>query len=513
MGGEVRCMRPIARTCTLITTLGLLVPATAQAAIDLRCSNTTFTSAVNGVVQNALGEPVQALTVELSTTNRQLPFDDPSMTDATGAYLICVGDNMGPRHGTYDVHVRDLRSFPLYAGASQPYSTYMDPLNGANFTNASGNPVRYMLSLEITPDAVNPGTNPSMTWRIRSKAPASTVMTLTRSHNSSTVTVPFTTTENGGPGLGGWNVWETSLVIVAGTGDGLHTASARGFDGLTRVTQEDTEFYVFDSVAPLLGSALPVSSQCGAGVTADPISPLSPPGTTNRQPVVSIGACDLWNNGARSGLDPFSLSGKICSDPDMTIACSPIKPILSTTTLIWFPDAPLAYGTYYIQWLIKDKAGNASLNQTGYPLAIVDRGGQTPVIVAPTPGDLGSGNAAGFVIGSSITSPNSYPYVGFRVLDADGQSDLLPGTLNVRVFYMDDKQLVYKYDATKSPDFYDTLTKAGGASWDLSTGHFRATGFPLQGKPPGRYSATASVMDRGGNFSTLTWNWILVAAV
>lgn len=511
--GEPRSMRRKLRGAALVAGLLLSGSAAGHAAIDLRCSNTTFTSAVNGVVENATGTRIPGLTVELHQTNRQLPFDDPSTTNGNGEYLICVGDDMGPRHGTYDVHVRDLRSFPLYAGASQPYSTYMDPMTGADFTKSNGRAVRYMLSLEIIRDAVNPSTSPLVTWRIKSKAPSTTVMTLDRSHLGTSVTAPFVGVVAGGPSAGGWNLWEVSATISPGTKDGLHTASARGFEGLTLVTEEDTEFYVFDSVPPLLGSALPQTSQCGASVVADPMSPLTPPGTTNQRPIVSIGACDLWNDGARSGLDPFSLSGKVCQNPDLTVGCFPIKPILSTRTLIWFPDNPLPHGTYWIQWIIKDNAGNQSLNQTGYPLSIVESGGQTPVITAPFPGDLGSGNAQGVIIGSSITSPNSYPYVGFRVLDADGQQDLLPGTLKVRVYYMDDEQLVYSYDPTKPPDVYDPVTKKGGASWDLSTGLFRASGFPLQGKPPGRYSATASVMDRGGNFSTLTWNWLLAAAV
>lgn len=502
------------RRIALLTACSLvLIPVAADAAVDLRCTNSTFTSAIPGVVQDALGAPLAGLTVETSQTNRQLTLDGPVLTDGAGAYLVCAGNDQGPRHGTFDVHVRDLRQFPLYAGTSQPYSTYLSPATGADFTPASGHPLRYLLSLEITPDAVNPSLAPTVTWRIRSKAPTSTTMTLDRSHLGTTVTVPFTGTEFGGPAAGGWNIWSTTLAIPTGSADGLHNASARGFSGTTQTTEEDTQFYVFDSVAPMLGSALPQSNQCGAGVVADPISPLSPPGTTNRRPIVQIGACDLWNNGARSGIDPYGITGKICLDPDLTVGCQPTKPVLSTRTLVWFPDTPLAIGTYYLQWTIRDKAGNLTSNPTGYPLAIVDRGGQVPVIVAPFPGDLQSGNTSGVVIGSSVTTPNSYPYVGFRVLDADGQQDLLPGTLRVRVYYLDDRQLVYEYDELLAPNAYDAVTKAGGASFDLSSGLFRATGFPLQGKPPGRYSATASVVDRGGNFSTLTWNWILAAAV
>jgi hypothetical protein len=195
------------RTVPIVAIAFLLLPASAGATVDLRCSNATFTSAVNGVVEDALGNPLPGMTVETSQTNRQLRLDGPSVTNGSGEYLICAGSDQGPRHGTFDVHVRDLRQYPFYSGASQPYTTLTSPATGADFTPESGSPMRYLLSLEITPDAVNPSTSPPVTWRIKSKAPASTTMTLDRSHLGTTVVVPFTGIESGGPAAGGWNVW------------------------------------------------------------------------------------------------------------------------------------------------------------------------------------------------------------------------------------------------------------------------------------------------------------------
>lgn len=507
-------MRPT-RILALVAAIALL-PLTAKAAVDLRCSGTTFTSAVNGIVEDPLGVPLSGLTVELYTTNRELPFGQPTTTDDSGAYLLCAGDDTGARHGTFDVHVVDRSNFPRYAGASQAYTTTTSPHVGADFTSESGSPIRYMLGLEISPDAVNTrDATRTITYTIRSKAPASTVMTLSLTHTNTTVTVPFTGTEGGGPSLGGWNRWVQIETVVQGTRDRLHWASARGYQGATRITEEDTEFYVFDSVAPLLGTALPTSQQCGAGVVANGMSPQSPPGTTNKRPIVTLGVCDMYNDGAKSGIDPFTTGGEICLDASLTTGCQPITPILDTLRLVWFPTSPLTVGqTYYLRFRISDRAGNVTTNPSGYPLAIVANGGQVPTFTALSPGDLGAGQAtAGVVVGSSLTTPTSYPTIGFRVLDADGQTDLLPGTLSVRVWYLDDRTLVYKYDPTVAPNAYDPVSKLGGATWDLSSGLFRATGYPLQGKPPGRYSATASVMDRGGNFNTISWQWVLIGAV
>jgi hypothetical protein len=328
----------------------LLIPQTAIAAIDLRCSGTTFTSAVNGVVEDASGNRLAGMTVELYTTNRQLPLGEPATTNANGEYLICAGDDTGARHGTYDVHVVDRTNFPRYSGTSQAYTTYLSPTTGADFTPASGSPVRYMLGLSISPDAVNTKiATQTVTYTIRSKAPTDTRMTLSLTHTGQTVDVPYTgLVEAGGAAVGGWNLWRHTETITQGTNDRLHWASARGWQGMTIVTEEDTEFYVFDSVPPMLGTALPTTQQCGAGVVANGMSPQSPPGTTNRQPIVTLGVCDMYNDGARSGLDPFKLWGEICLDAGMTLGCQPIDPILDTLRIVWFPKTPLTVGqTYY----------------------------------------------------------------------------------------------------------------------------------------------------------------------
>ena len=57
--------------------------------------------------------------------------------------------------------------------------------------------------------------------------------------------------------------------------------------------------------------------------------------------------------------------------------------MLSTNNIVWWPDTPLALGTYYLRWTISDKAGNTSTNPIGYPLTVTNIGGQRPAISVP----------------------------------------------------------------------------------------------------------------------------------
>jgi hypothetical protein len=140
-----------------------------------------------------------------------------------------------------------------------------------------------------------------------------------------------------------------------------------------------------------------------------------------------------------------------------------------------------------------------------------------PSFTAVSPGNFGQGATAGIVLGSQFTSPNSLPVLGFRVLDGDGALDIVPGALDVRLYYVENNAslptLVYRYDITMDRDAYNTVTKNGGGDFDLSSGLFKATGYSLSAKPPGRYVATASVTDRGGNNASVTWHFILAAAL
>lgn len=495
----------------MIALIVLAAAAPVSAKIDTRCSGATATSAIAGLVENAVGAPVPGVTVEVYQTNRDVPTGDRAVTGADGRYLICAGSAAGARHDAFDVHVLDTRTFPLYARTAQPYTTYLN-LGDADFTPESGLPLRYTTNIIVTPNAFNTSfAAVPVEFLVRSKAPASTSMQLTLDHlPNQIITMLPTTAEAGGPAAGGWNRWTYTSVVPRGGAEARYWASVRGYDGFAQVTQYDRQPYVNDIQAPMFGPATASAAQCGPGVTADPFTPAS---TTSRRPIIVHDVCDAYSNGNRSGIDPYSLKGEMCRDAAMTIACEPITPALATLSIIWFPDAPLALGDYYFRWEIADMAGNIENSPVAYKMSIVTAGGQKPSFTGVFPGNFGSGSTAGVIVGSSITSPNSYPYIGFRVTDADGQDDLAPGALSVRVYYQADSALVYEYDITKAPNQYDALTKKGGASFDLSTGLFKADGYPLQGKPPGRYIATASISDRQGNSASVTWHWILLAAV
>ncbi|MFA5892039.1 MAG: carboxypeptidase-like regulatory domain-containing protein [Actinomycetota bacterium] len=501
-----------------IVALALAAPTVVAAKIDLGCSSTTVTSAIGGIVANADGEPLPGLRVELYQTNRSTPTGDRDTTDEQGRYRICAGTVSGSGHDTYDVHVVDLsEGGPLYATANQSYTTYTN-LSDADFTPDSGHPMLRMTNLRITPNDISTTDGPvEVTWTARSKAPPETTMLLSLGHiGGPAVQMEFDGVEGPGPAGGGWNRWIHTETIPANSTENLFWSDLSGIRGGVAITQTDRQPYVIDNSAPLFGLATSAMSECGPGVHANPFSPASPPGTTNTMPIVTHGVCDRYSGGARSGLDPFSLRGRICPQPQATSECQDIHPVLDTQRIVWYPSAPMDPGNYYFHWRIADYAGNVSESPVGSLLKIctesAPRCGQIPSFGALQPGNLGSGNTAGIVVGSSLTSPSSYPYIGFRVVDADGQRDLAPGSLRVRVTYGDDHTLVYDYDPSKGRNEYDAVSKKGGANFDLSGGVFRADGYPLQGKPPGRYVATASITDAGGNNATATWHWVLAAA-
>lgn len=509
----------------------IAAPAVAHAGIDLSCSSTTATSAIAGTVKNGKDQLLSGMRVELSVPNTTGPTSDFANTDANGHYRICAGQNSGSGHNVYDVHVRDLSSAPLYATANQPYSTYTNFAGSADFTNDSGVPLLYTTNLTITPNHITTLSGATtVIWTARSKAPSVTTFLLTLGHLSDTL-VPMAPagTEGGGPSVpGGWNLWRYSAIIPQGSTEALWWSGIHGYEGGFETTQSDRQPYVIDNQGPLFGPAGASTTECGPGVVANTFSPASPKGTTNQLPIVIHGVCDHWSNGARSGLDPFSLTGEICLDAALTIGCYVIHPVLNAQNIVWYPSSPMAYGTYYFRWHIADYAGNVADNPRGFELIVARQGGQTPSLGAVQPGQVGqagTGTALGVIVGSSLTSPNSYPQIGLRATDADGQTDMVPGTMHVRVYYQDNENvvvasapgaavgLVYDYDPFKGPNEYDALTKKGGGTFDLSNGTFRASGYPLQARPPGRYIASASITDYGGNTAFITWQWLLAAAV
>jgi len=234
---------------------------------------------------------------------------------------------------------------------------------------------------------------------------------------------------------------------------------------------------------------------------------------------VTHGVCDPYGQGSRAGLDPFTLTGEMCSSQYEDAECTDIHPVLNTFTIVWLPSDRLALGEYWLRWRIADFAGNVKESQP-QRLAIIERGGLPPRITGLQPANLGGGHMYGIVVGSGATTPTAYPIVGFRATDDDGPYDIVPGSLRVRIYYMGEQTvyagdtpvggLIWEYDPSKGKTEYDAVTKKGGAAFDLSSGGFRAESFSLQGKPPGRYIATASINDYGGNSTSVTWHWALV---
>jgi len=499
------------RIAVLVVASALAVPGVVSAKVDATCPPINATTAVAGVVQDAFGTPVPGLTVRPHVVNNPATLADFDVTDAQGRYRICIGEESGQGHNAYDIYVRDENDEPLFATVNQPYTTVTN-MGDADFTPATGLPVLYTTNLSIVPQDISTATSGRLVeFVVRSKAPASTTMELTLEHLPAgpPIDMPADGTEGGGPLAGGWNRWKHSVWFAEDTGERQWWADLVGKAGSLPITQADRVPYVVDNTPPLINNgSTPLT--CDPGVVANP---LSPPETTNPQPVVTQGACDKFVNNARSGLNPFSLTGKICPTSNLSNpACEAIHPVLDEQAITWLPPAPLALGDHYLGWTIRDYAGNQVSSPVGKLLRITDSGGQTPVINGLQPGNLGQGQTLGVVIGATPTTPSSAPYIGFKVTDADGYRDIAPGSVTLRVYYQDENALVYVYDPAMGPFEYDPVTKRGGADFDLTTGVLRASYRP-QGAPPGRYLASASATDHGGNSVTMSWHWLLVAAV
>ncbi|MFN2614878.1 MAG: hypothetical protein ABR552_08715 [Actinomycetota bacterium] len=532
-------MRRKVALATLVTLF--CIPVSASAKIDpTSCPKTpgrypSATSVIHGIVENAEGMKLGGLKVELYSTYSSDPKESTTTSTAPallGQYTICAGDSSGTYYDTFDVHAGDPSLHPLYATAAQPYSTYINPASDADFTPASGHPLLYMTSLTVSPNAISNAIAPSpgnvtVAFTIRSKAPADTAFSLTLTHP---VLAPYHGTVNrviavsgvptivdGGPAAGGWNQWTYSELVYKGTDERTFWAKVQGFRSGVEVTQRDEQPYVVDDTPIVFGKA--DTTVCGNGNNANGLSPVSPPGTTNHQPIVTQEVCDpkSVSDATFSGPDPVSLKGWLCTSALADVStCTTITPFLNARVIVWESPTVLTTADRWIVFQIADAAGNVTRSPHEL-LSIVDRGGQPPTFTALSPGNLGQGSTGGVVVGSSLTTPSSIPVIGFRVRDADGQTDLQPGTLDVRVYYADNNgslpTLVYRYDISMDKDAYDAVTHAGGGDFDLSSGLFKASGYALQEKPPGRYVVTASVTDHGGNNASVTWHFFLLLAV
>lgn len=509
--------RRFGRFAALVTTL-LILPLLSTHAVVAKvdpgaCSIETATSVVTGTVRNVKGDPVQNVLVEVRQPNKDgaVNADRRTRTNGAGIYILCVP------HDTYDVRASDDLG-GLYATANKQVSTFLDPSGSVDFA------LQYKLNLKTTPQSVSipsPGNSVPTTWTVRSKAPCvsypsnCTDIQLTLQHlGSGVLHMIYAGTELGGPGAGGWNVWTLQFTLANPLSEAAYEAEAKGF-GLnnagfvTQLSELAVEFYFVDNRKPVFGPSLETAdpNTCNAGG-------LSPSTTTNPWALITVGVCDPKSNGGSSSLDPYTVQVEVWDPSNMPVTGGGVT--LNQLTVQYLPAAAMSLGTYTFRYTMKDGAGNQRVSSF-YTVIVTNSGGSVPTISGVQPANLGEGcppstGLCGIVVGSANTTPLSRPVVAFQARDADGQLDLSYGSLKVRIYGPDGKTLLYDYDASLPPCFTTASCPANSGFFNQGTGRFDASGFSLVAKPPGLYVATASITDRGGNATTRTWRWILVAA-
>lgn len=488
----VRLGRLFAFACAL----GML-PGIAGAKIDPGCGGDA-TSVVAGRVTNVMGAAVPGVAIQLRQANKgDASIHRQTTTAPDGTYRICTG------HDTYDVRADDLGD--VYAIANKQITTFTDLASDVNFA------LEYKLIFQISPQAVSigtPGASKPVDWTIRSTAPPATSMKLELDHLAATVTPAFV-----GPDGTGFNLWRYSAALAHPLAEAAYFATASGtqtdaFGRINRVTELGHDPYFVDNQAPVFGPAGPGSVNCGGSQVAGPFSPAA---TTNPWALIVVGVCDQYSNGGRSSLDPYSVALEVFDPNGNPVTGGGLT--LNQLSIQYLPSSPWALGTYRFRYRVKDNAGNQATSGL-YDLAVSRTGGSVPVLSGFVPGNLGEGSNLGVVVGSGFTTPTSRAVVAFLATDPDGQGDLSPGSLRVRIYGPDARTLLYDYDATLPPICSPTPAPPGNTGcFNQGTGRFEATGFSLFGRPPGLYVATASIEDHAGNATTRTWRWFQVATL
>jgi hypothetical protein len=481
-----------------LASLMFAVPVASTATIDPNC-NSSAASAVSGVVRNVRGDRLQGVLVELRQPNKgDASIVAQAQTAADGTYRMCAAPD------TYDVRAH-TGTAGTYAAQNKPASTLSD-VDALDFV------MEYKLNLTISPQAVRVPLVQNVAWTIRSKAPCGVVCTqirMTLDHLGASFNASPAGAEAGGPSAGGWNLWRFEGQI-GNKPQALYWATVEGLGpnatGQTvRITELARDPYVVDTEAPLFGPQGGAFADCDGGHRAGAFSPAQ---TTNPRAIITVGVCDPASAGGRSGLDPFTVEVDLCDA--FGSSCSPATGILSTWTIVYLPSTPMPLGTYKLRYRIRDYAGNQTTSGF-YTLQVTSAGGSIPQISGVQPGNLGEGQNLGVVIGGGQTTPTSRAVVAFLAKDPDGQFDLVPGSLRVRIYSADQSVLLYDYDPRLSCGSTPAPSNCG--TFDLSNGRFEATGFSLIGVPPGLYIATASIADHGGNATTRAWRWLQVLTV
>ncbi|HVL89857.1 MAG TPA: hypothetical protein VM841_06430 [Actinomycetota bacterium] len=481
-------MKRSLRRFTLFAVLVAAIPSFASAALDVACG-ANATSVVAGRATNVAGDPVQGALIQLRQANKDT-LHAQTTTAANGTYKICT------THDTYDVRA-DTGSGGLYATANQTITTFTNPAKTTDFV------LEYKLNQTITPQAVSipvAGSSTSVTWRVQSKAPAGTQMRLTLDHLGATVLM------SAAAPAGGWNIWTYTAVLAHPLPEGFRWAKVAGYDASNRrITELGQDPYLVDNQAPRFGPATTGSVDCGGSHLAGPFTPFA---TTNPWALITVGVCDPESNFGRSSLDPYTVSAQIFDPNGNPVTTGSL--ILNQLSIQYLPSGPMSLGTYQFRFSIRDHAGNLATSPQ-YALLVEKSGGSVPTLSGFVPGNLGEGSNLGIVIGSGFTTPASRAVVAFYAKDADGQGDLSFGSLRVRVYGPDGNTLLYDYDSSLPPVCSPVQAPPGNTGcFNQGTGRFEASGFSLFGRPPGLYSATASISDHSGNSVTRTWRWFQV---
>lgn len=466
------------------------LPSSAAARIDASCG-ANASSAVAGKVVNVAGQAVQGVLIQLRQPNKE-NLHAQATTDASGNYRICT------THDTYDVRA-DTGPGGLYATANKAVTTFTDPTKSTDFV------LEYKLNQTITPQAVSiptAGSSVTVTWTVKSMAPPGTQMRLTLDHLGATVLMSPAAPS------GGWNVWTYSSVLSHPLPEAFRWSKVAGYDASNRrITELGQDPYLVDNQPPKFGPATTGSVDCGGSQLAGPFTPFA---TTNPWALITVGVCDPESNFGRSSLDPYTVSAQIVDAANNPVTTGSL--ILNQLSIQYLPSAAMSPGTYKFRYSIRDHAGNlATSPQYSLDVQAPTGGGSVPTLSGFVPGNLGEGSNLGIVVGSGFTTPTSRAAVAFLAKDADGQADLSYGSLRVRIYGPDGNTLLYDYDSSLPPICSPAPAPPGNTGcFNQGTGRFEATGFSLFGRPPGLYTATASISDHSGNAVTRTWRWFQV---
>lgn len=406
-------------------------------------------------------------------------------TNSAGFYSLCVA---GLNNGlSYEVQASDPLN--VYESRAERFDVH------TNLTSVQQIDLTLPLKLfvTLTPNAITNASPTTMIVKIKSTAsPSVTTMHATFDPPIGDQIVPFVGPDStpGSP----YNIWQKSVSIPTTLSETTignpRWVSAYGVAGSNvLVTTMDRQPWVIDRTSPGIGG-----NGCGIGGTFRLFgSAANNPSTrsTNPQPTVYIGVCD-----GVAGVDLSSIQLTVDGTPRFVT----VSGTAAFFNVYFSPGTPLSLGDHTFVYNIKDLAGNT---QASAPLkiTIVDFGGSKPVISAPTPGPTHPGfGIPGPAFGFGFA--NTYPQISCYITDADGQLDLVPGSLRVRLYYGDVEKAHYNPNEPLGGNAANPNTGV----WFQNTGLFNLK-YNFVGQLPGLYTVVAEISDHGANSTTYTWQF------